>query len=208
LQEKVVFATKCYYKDYYKFLQSYFDDKWKGCKYDFDDKWLILNNGIPEGTKFPCKTFAVSDCEKEVLDFFKLKRDDFLLNGHDGYKYSIAELTAIYLAKDFKYLCYIQSDCEMIPYNWITQGIKELETHSVVSPYSRVNTWGETDHFFSDQAFLIKVAEFRKPIYSIPGYMKEYPIYGGNYFEMMVGKYLHKTGKTRKIIKEAWYEHG
>ena len=205
-----LFATKTWKGDYFHFLQSAFEDKWKDCKYDFDDKWLMINNGVPKDT---LKGIEVAPLVDEVLDFFKLKRDDFKDNGYDGFYYSIAELTAIYLAKDFDYLCWIQGDCRLSkPYDWVTPGIESLkkEDISVVAPFSEVNTWHDKDgldHFFSDQAFLIKVDEFRKPIYGIKGYMKEYPIYGGNYFEMMVGKYLHKENKYRKIITEAYYDH-
>jgi len=204
----VLFATKTWKGDYHHFLQSAFEDKWKDCKYDFTDKWLMINNGVPDGA---LKGIEVEPLVDEVLDFFKLTRDDFKDNRYDGFWYSIAELTAIYKAKDYEYLCWVQGDCRITPpYDWVTQGIKELENCSVVAPSSEVNTWhgkDGLDHFFSDQAFLIKVDEFRKPIYGIKGYMKEYPIYGGNYFEMMVGKYLHKTKKHRKIIEEAYYEH-
>lgn len=204
--DKVAFVTKTSLKDWPKFLSGAFERKYDSCGYDFDAKYLMLNNGIPEGVNFSCDTIAVEPSIDEVLDFFKLTRDDFKLNGYDGLWYSIAELTAIYKIKA-EYICYIQSDVLVTPpYDWITPGLKYLDEYSMVAPLSEVNTRGD-DMFCSDHAFLIRTEEYRKPIYNIPGYMKEHPIYAGNYFEMMVSKYLHKTGRKRKIINEAWYEH-
>ncbi len=81
----------------------------------------------------------------------------------------------------------------------------------VVSPLSEVNTWHDADdydHYMSDQAFVVRVKDFLNPeVYHVPGTDPDYPDYGGNSFEHMVGKYLKKTGKKRKILTDFWVNH-
>ena len=192
-------------------MQGEFDKK---CPpYPFDDKILFINNEISRDVKFPCKTIRVDDYIIPVLDFFGLNADSFTKNGNSGFWYSIAELTAIYMAKDFDYLCWVQSDCRTKG-DWITPGLKELDKKdiSVVSPVSAVNTWHKRDgldQFFSDQAYLIKVSEFRKKIYDYKEpYQPEYPFYGGASFEYKVGQYLKNNNKYRRILDKFWCEHG
>lgn len=202
---KVLFCSKTYFGDYHKFLSGAFDRKVP--PYPFDDKILMLNNGVPEGVKFPCKTLDVIPLIDQVLDFYNLKHADIA----KGFWYSIAELTAIYYAKNYDYLCWVQGDC-LTEGDWITPGIKILEeykTISCVSPYSDVNTWdkGNLDQFFSDQSFLVRVKEFRKPIYNYKGRIKEFPSHGGNSFEHMVAKYLRANNKYRRILHEFYQLH-
>jgi len=205
----IVFSSKCWQGDYHHFLSGAFERKYKGCQYPFNEKWLMVNN-ITDDVKvedlehLADRVVDVGGFSEEVLKFFNLKKEDF----KGGYYYSIAELTAIYLAKDFDYLCWIQGDCTINPPgDWITEGIEVLEKNkdiSVVSPFSENNTWHDEnylDHFFSDQGYLIRVNEFRKRIYNYQKpFLEQYPDHGGISFERMCGRYLFNTGKFRRIL--------
>jgi hypothetical protein len=165
------------------------------------------------GSKMKTVAFASKcweeDWHKLMLTFFELTPESF--NG--GYHYSVAELMAIYLAKDFDYLCWVQGDCMPTTQGWVSEGIHILEQNplvSVVSPFSEVNTWHDgasQDQFFSDQAFLIRTAEFRQPIYSGGEDILEYPPHGGDSFEKKVAQYLRKAETYRQILPHHWYTH-
>jgi hypothetical protein len=202
----VTYASKTWGGDYEKFLSGAFDRKVQG---EFTDKYLIINNGVPDNTIFPIKTYKVSDLATEVLNHFNLDEGSFTENGHNGYHYSIAELTAIYKCKT-KYLCWVQGDC-VTEGDWVKPAIEILEKEkniSVVSPYSEVNTYGELDLMFSDQSFVIRADEFKKPIYNFTSpELDNYPEYGGNSFEKMVGRYLHNSGQRRLILYEYYTHH-
>jgi len=210
----VAFATKCWAGDFHKFLAGEFDRKADSCQYPFDEKWLMLNNEVPEGAfkDFKGKTIDVLKEQAETLEFFDLTESDFKTDKGNGYWYSIAELTAIRLAEGFDYLCWVQSDCIIEPASdWITRGIEILEENpliSIISPGSKVNTYGEIDAECSDQAFLIRVPEFRKRIYNYTEPNQDnYPSYGGQSFEYKVGQYLKNTGQRRMILYEHNLEH-
>jgi len=210
----VLFATKTWEGDYNQFLKNAFKNKWKPFGYQFDAKWLLVNNGVPKETYYYLKAdqkVDVSEYEDIVLKHFKLKKRDF----EGGYVYSIGELTAIFLASRFDYLCWVQGDCLLKDAKgFVEKAIAILENNPhilVVSPLSEVNTWHNDkglDHFFSDQCFFIKVSEFNKPIYHYKKpELTEYPTHGGNSFERMVGRYLHKTKKFRKILTDYYLIH-
>jgi len=204
----VTFATKCYEKDWTKFLSGAFERKLPN--YPFKDCILYLNNGVPLNVDFKCNTSDVIPKIDEVLEFFKLNDLDF----KGGLFYSIAELTAIYECKT-KYLCWVQGDTILTTdNNFVKQSIKILESEedvSVVSPLSSVNTWhddNKKDHFFSDQCFIVRTEEFKKSIYNHDTpILNEYPSYAGVTFERLVGRYLHNTGKFRQILEDSWCEH-
>ena len=202
----ITFATKCWGGDYEKFLSGAFDRKVIG---EFTDKYLIINNKVPDNVKFPMKTYKVSELSTEALKYFDLDEGSFTEDGHNGYKYSIAELVAIYKCKT-KYLCWVQGD-SVTEGNWVLPAIDILEKEkqiSVVSPYSEVNTYGELDMMFSDQAFVIRADEFKKPIYNFTSPdLDNYPKYGGNSFEKMVGRYLHNSGQRRLVLYEFYTHH-
>jgi len=210
----VLFTSKTWGGDFYKFLQGAFDKKWLSCDYPFSAKWLLLNNKIPKLAYDEFRVEQIIDVEKYtdiVLKFFKLKKEDF----KGGYYYSICELTEIYLADRFDYLVHFASDVTMSKDgNWVEKGIKILKENphiSVVSPASTENTYHDEnglDQMFSDHCYLIKVSEFRKPIYlDKEPVLDNYPKYAGNTFEKMVGRYLHNNKKYRRILDEFKTEH-
>jgi len=209
----IIFATKCWGKDYHKFLQQEFQNKKPS--FNFDKNWLLINNRVPI-VKFNCGAdfyIKVDKYANKALKFFNLEKNSFRYNGYDGYVYSIAELVLLYLVPSIGYLCYIQGDVQ-VRGDWITPAIKILENEpnvSVVSPLSAVNTWHNKngyDYFFSDQAFVIRIPEFKQQIYFYKEpILDQYPFYAGNPFERMIGRYLHNTKRKRKILKEFYAYH-
>jgi len=204
----ITFATKTSKKDWTRFLAGAFERK--SDFYPFKHKILYLNNEVPQDIVWPYETYDVIAHMDEILDFFELKNHDF----RGGLWFSIAELAAIYNCKT-KYLCYVQSDTLLTADNhFVDKAIQILQDNpniAVVSPLSEVNTWHDKeglDHFFSDQLWVVRTDEFRKAIYNYKTpVLNEYPSYGGANFERLVGRYLHRTKRYRKIIEESWYEH-
>ncbi len=202
----VCFASKCWSGDWTKLVFGGFEAKAKSADYPFDRKIFLLNNGVPENIAFGTRVDAT---KRRVLEYFNLTEESF----KGGYKYSIAELTAIYLANDFDYLCYVQGDCVCSTGDWVTEGVAILEKNpeiAVVSPRSEVNTWHGADgldQFFSDQCFLVRVKEFSGQIYGGGEEIPEYPHHGGDSFEKKAAQYLRRTGKYRKILTNHWYDH-
>jgi hypothetical protein len=214
MKKSVLFTTKCWKNDWYKFLGNAFERKWQSCQYPFDKKWLMLNNDVPEEAMDNFRADRIINVPAyadEVLDFFNLKREDF----KGGFWYSIAELAELYFARDFDYLCHLSSDSLIVPpKDWITKGIEILKNEpqvSVVSPSSRVNTWHNEkglDQYFSDQGYLIRVPEFRQKIYNFnKPELPDYPRHGGNSFEKKVAQYLINTNHFRRILDDVWLEH-
>jgi len=210
VKPKILFATKVWGGDFAKFLSGAFDRKWQSCCYPFTHKWLFINNGVPDNASFDAITVKVSDYENKVLKFFNLTKDDF----KGGYYYSIEELTELYLADEFDYLCHLSSDSIITPKgDWITPGIKILENEpnvSVVSPFSECNKWDRKDYdnYFSDQGYLIRVKEFRQQIYNYrKPELPDYPPQSGETFEKRVAQYLINNNKKRRILYEFYLAH-
>lgn len=201
-------ATKCWEGDWRKMIAGGFDRKAESCQYPFDNKTLIINNGDVQWSAFPMdiQIWPNEFFREPVLKFFELKEANV---------YALGELAAVYHAGGYDYLCYVQGDCLISPASdWVTPAIKTLEENphiSVVSPASDCNTWHDPkthlDQFFSDHAFLIRVSEFRKPIYDTEGVIPEFPPHGGQSFEHMAAKYLRKAGKYRYIMEDVWVNH-
>lgn len=189
----VTFATKCWGGDYYKFLLGAYERKLEALEYIFDEDYLVVNNGVPEDTSFQFDTVMVGKS----------------LYNH----YASGEIKALQAAST-DYLCFVQGDCLTSGGNWIDTGIEVLQSEPevlIVSPASEVNTWHDHngyDHYCSDQAFVVRVADFMNPeVYQVPGVDPDYPDYGGNSFEAMVGRYLKYTGKKRKILTDFYVHH-
>lgn len=202
---KVGFASKCWEKDWAQLVFGGFAAKEKAIGYPFDHHYFVYNNGTPPSLS----GYHTAELSDRVLSFFNLYEEDF----KGGYNYSIGELTAIWLAHSCDYLCYVQGDCTPTSGDWVTEGIDILEKDpsvSAVSPLSEVNTWHGSDNrdqFFSDQAFLIRIPEFRKAIYEGGPDIPEYPPHGGDSFEKKVAQYLRRNGTYRHILTNHWYVH-
>jgi hypothetical protein len=122
MQPGVSFFTCCYEADWEFFLK---EDRLKEmierCNYPFASKNLVINNvddrdkviqfaelAIKEG--IIDNYFFSEDHAERVLERFSIKRKDFRLDGFDGYWYSIAPLTAVYLCST-EYILYFMGDC-------------------------------------------------------------------------------------------------
>lgn len=198
----VCFATKTWGGDYKKMLAGAFDTKWQAINYPFDGRLIVMNNGVPPEIYGQFQTLAMVILAMEP-------------DGSVGNVYAVGEKAALASATDFDYLCYVQGDCQTDGGDWVTSAIKILESEPdvlVVSPASDVNTWHDQDgydYYMSDQAFVVRTKDFRNPeVYQVKGTDPDYPSYGGDSFEAMVGKYLKATGKKRKILSEFWCFHG
>lgn len=198
-------------------LSGAYQRKMEACDYPFDETILVINNGVPE-----IATGALCRLSDFTVTADTLKETFTRQIGFEPNMYALGELSAIWvLPKQIQYLCYVQGDCITEGGDWITPGIKILESEPdvmVVSPASEVNTWHDAsgyDNYMSDQAFLIRLNDFcdksfprlREEVFTVEGTDHNYPDYGGNSFEAMVGKYLKKTGKKRKILTEFWTLH-
>lgn len=217
----IVFATKCYEKNWQSLVSGGIDRKLKGLDYPFDHTMLVINNvdnmelvkGASRELVDTC--IDVPNFLSDIYTTLKLDRDHFIntQTGVDGYNYGIGKLAAIIAAKDYDYLVYLQGDV-VTERSWIVEGLQVLENEPdvlVVSPLSEVNTWHDDqgyDHYMSDHAWLVRVNDFLNPeVFHVTGSDPDYPVYGGNNFEHMIGKYLKQTGRKRKIITTAWAHH-
>ena len=205
----VTFATKCWGGDFDKFLGGAFDRKVTAIGYPFDDSVLVLNNGIPSDIPWHRSFINAVALKEELLQNIGREEEDF----RGGLNYALGELAAVWYTAS-TYLCFVQGDCITQGGDWVTPGIQLLEREKnvvVVSPASEVNTWHDEkgyDHYMSDQAFLVRTADFHNPeLYSYLGTDKDYPDYGGLSFEHLIGNYLKATGKKRKILKSFYVLH-
>lgn len=210
----VTFATKCYEMDWKKIVFGGFQRKVAACQYPFERKVLVINNVIDQD--------GVREAARWVTPDFCFAHPDsiqsqFRLNGPPNV-FASGELAAVGMANsDYSgtgYLCYVQGDCITSGGDWVTPAIKVLRSEPdvmVVSPASEVNTWNDEegyDRYMSDHAFVVRVKDFINPeFYAVAGIDSDYPLYGGNSFEHMVGKYLKATGKKRKILTDFYVQH-
>jgi hypothetical protein len=210
----VAFATKCWDLDWLRHFSGGFERKWKAVRYPFDRKIMIVNNvGHPDEIKGLFEEITEGDAYYAYDLAWTLPARDYKS------EYALGELAACYVSgadpdTAVDYLCYVQGDVLTQGGDWVTPSIKILEAEPnvmVVSPASDVNTWHDRDgydHYMSDQAWLVRVKDFMNPeVYQVPGTDPDYPDYGGNSFEHMVGKYLKKTGRTRKILTDFYAVH-
>ena len=127
-----------------------------------------------------------------------------------GNVYAMGERTAIIKCQS-EFLCFVQGDCVTEGGDWVTPGILALQSEPdvlVVSPASEVNTRGDYDPYCSDQAFLVRVADFyNHKVFSYRTIDPDYPSYGGLSFEHLTGNYMKATGKKRKILTDFYVQH-
>lgn len=217
MKPKVLFSSKTWQGDLNKIIAGGFRRKHETCLYPFDKTLLVINNIDSPLSLDEMKTLTgadqvvkAEDYATEALKFFRLKKEDLT----EGYIYSICELVELYLAEDFDYLCHFASDTLMYkPYDWITPSITIMENMPDIITTAPNNedsiTYGLKNQYFSDQAYLLKVKEWRKPntfTYLTPE-LPEYPSKGGELFEKRAGRYLHNIGRYRQLIKDCYYSH-
>lgn len=224
----VTFEIKCWENDWqFVLLTDRIRVLLERCNHSFSNKVLHINNvkkpalvekharrlvsqGVLDEYVF------VKDYEKDVLEFFDIKKADF----KGGYYYSIAELTAIYLCKT-EYLLHFSSDAMLNPgkYPWVQSAIDNMADNRKVfvaypnyhlakreADYEDANWY--YGYGFSDQCYLIRTADFRQRIYQETNPMSErYPKYGGELFEKRVDAYMRNHELLRMSSKHMGYHH-
>ena len=229
----VTFETKCWEKDWKNILQT---NRLKvllhNLDYQFEHKLVMINNvedelAVKKAADKLCEKkiitgyYVVSDYEKDVLEYFKLTKDSF----KEGYYYSIAELTSIYLCKT-PYLLHHSGDAFLprkVSGHWISAAIENMQNdasikcanlvwNNDINDVKRESTGAIGDFLvgqgFSDQQYLIGLNDFKQPIYSETNPLaSKYPAYGGELFEKRVFAWLNNHGFKRIVYKKGSYIH-
>lgn len=154
-----------------------------------------------------------------VLAHFGLKSTDF----GSGYRYSIAELTSIYLCKT-PYLLHFSGDSmvdDATPQGWLDTGLRVLDRRPDVAVFNL--TWNNKHHEvkeqsveqdddcyygygFSDQMYLIRTADFLKSIYHY-SHEGSSAHHHGDIFEKRVDSWMRSTNRLRATLKAGSYTH-
>jgi len=172
--------------------------------------------------------YIAEDHAEKILKFFNLKKEDFkkdsTFSGSNDWIYynALAPLAAIYFCNS-DYLLYHTGDSFLDkPVSWVDKAINLLEKKR---KYKVANlTWNENyleakkesyktkkDFFvskrgFSDQCFLVKKEDFRKPIYnSIHKDSHHFP--RGDVFEKRVFSHMLNNGWKRITYSQGSYIH-
>jgi hypothetical protein len=141
----------------------------------------------------------------------------------DARGYSIAELVGLHTTR-CEYLLYFMSDClPMTTRNWIPSALRLMESDPRIkvanllwngnTDEARAESLEETEEFFigpgfSDQCFLVRVADFRGHVYSHehPASAR-YPDYVQAGFERRVDSWMRHNRYLRATYKHASYRH-
>ncbi len=228
----VTFETKCYENDWEFILKgSYLRQMIARCNYPFSHRVVMINNvrnkskvcryadkKIREGVIDAY--YIVDDYAKTALEFFEIRPGSF----HGGYYYSIAELVSIYLCNT-EYLIHFSGDSfpDDNQSTWISDAINIFSERSDIVVANA--NWDKefilaaeesfdsiNDFFlgfgFSDQCYLIRTKDFRKPIYNEHHEVSvRYPEYGGELFEKRVDSYMRNHNLYRLTSKKSSYTH-
>jgi hypothetical protein len=229
----ITFETKVWENDWELLLKSSRLEKMiERCNHAFNQKILYINN-VQDYSKVAQvadrlirsgvidQYVKVSDYAGEALEFFSLSKDKLGI----GYYYSIAELVSIYLTKT-EYLLHFSGDSivsKKTATQWLRDGIETLRNNNNVKVFNL--TWNEeysaakkeADYDdllngygfgFSDQMYLIRSADFKKPIYEFYDPASErYPKYGGELFEKRVDSWMRQNNFLRATYKNGSYLH-
>lgn len=227
----VSFETKVWEGDYRVVLgTSRLDRMIARNSYDFASRRVYINNcdnylkvirlcrrKVSEGV---IDDFVVvEDHAGDALKFFGLTRQELGI----GYVYSIAELVGIYLAEE-RYLLHFSGDSLLEEeFDWIPSALSLLSCRDEVKVVNLV--WNsqyemlrglrglqDDDYFFgqgfSDQMYLIPVADYRQQIYTETHLESaRYPAYGGELFEKRVDSWQRNHGYIRAVWKHGSYRH-
>jgi hypothetical protein len=201
------------------------------CETNFSQRILYINNvsNIRQVSRYAQqkvdagiidKYVIVEQYAAEALSFFGLQKEDF----KGGYYYSIAELVGIYLCRT-DFLLHFSSDAILIKgsNNWIEKGtslLQENDSIMVANPnWSEQNNEALAEAIsakdgwaygfgFSDQCYLVRTADVRKPIYSTSHPDSErYPKYGGELFEKRVDACMRNANQMRITYLQERYRH-
>jgi len=230
----ITFETKCYENDWEYILKTkHLDRMISNCNFNFRFKQLIINNvnnrkliehyaDEKKNEKVIDEYYFVDDYIEDALNFFNVTKESF----GNGYYYSSAELTGLYIVKS-KYLLHFSSD-SFIPKkyrsDWILEACNIFEKEPdivVANPVwnfqfnaARKEAEGNiTGNFnlgygFSDQCYLVKTEDFRAKIYNFKHPMSDrYPRYGGELFEKRIDSYMRVNRKRRITSDKISYIH-
>jgi len=228
----ITFATNCWENDWeYLLKKGYLERMISNCNYPFKEKILCIGNvsKLSEVIKYASKkieegvidNYLVTDnSATEVLKFFSIDKDSF----GTGFSYSIAPLSAIYYCQTELLLyftgdAYIEKDGNL----WLKQAsglLMDSDDFFVANPLWNNNyeeakneSFRETsDSFvgygFSDQCFLVRSTDFKKPMYNEYNIASErYPKYAGELFEKRVDSYMRNHNLYRVTSKTTSYIH-
>lgn len=204
---RVLFASKCWEKDWLPLVSGGFQKKVDAIGYPFAGHVLILNNGVPVG---------ISPIIDGIAYHRAIKRDWDFLGVREPNVYCSGELSAVAYAAygGFDYICYLQGDCITENGDWVTPAILILEEEpdvTLVSPASEVNTWADKDgydSYVSDQAFVARVSDLSShSAWNVPGNDPDYPQYALDSFEARLGRHLKAMRLRRKILEGYWCYH-
>lgn len=227
----VTFETKCYEKDWEIMLKTNRIERMINYNsYEFKEKILYINNvnNIKEVEGYAKKLVEtniltsyviVEDYAEEALKFFNIEKESF----KGGYYYSIEELVGIYLCKT-PYILHFSSDA--MPekkMSWINEAIEALNASTDIkvanltwnkkynqakSEAITINSSYYIGQGFSDQCYLIKVQDFKNPIFSEENIESDrYPKYGGELFEKRVDSWMRNNKFKRITCKDKSYIH-
>lgn len=227
----VSFFTKCWERDWRRVLdRGGARVQAARCLYPFAARTVLINNVADRKQLHEAGDHAilrgdidayafVEDEIDRTLDFFRLTRKAL----GKGYVYSICEMTEILLART-PYLVHFAGDVALPgPAGWIRRGVEILQADpqiAVVNPVWNGRLWearaesieDRGDHYvgygFSDQAYLVRVVDFRADILreTHPA-SKRYPSYGGDLFEKRVDSWMRNHDRLRATFKEVMYRH-
>ncbi|MBB4035901.1 hypothetical protein GGR21_001796 [Dysgonomonas hofstadii] len=228
----ITFETKCWEKDWrYILCRGYLETMIENCSYKFDKKILYINNvdDISKVEKIAQKKIEkgiidryiiVDEHAERALNFFNIDKNNF----RGGYYYSIAELVSIFLCET-DYLLHFSSDACIVKdsYEWVKKTMSLMDEHKeyfVGNPTwgkdfegAKTESFAETDENFigfgfSDQCYLIRTEDFKKPIYNETNPVSErYPKYGGELFEKRVDAFMRNHNLHRITSKHTSYIH-
>ena len=152
--------------------------------FDYEEVLRAAEKKIKEGVL--TDVYIAKDYEQQALDFFNLKKEDFKAykENKDQWVFYNATgvLTAIYLCKT-DYLLFHTGDCYLDePVNWIGAAIELMERKNKYKvanlcwnnnfeevekeSYKRTKKFYVSKSGFSDQQFLFKSEDFKRPIYN------------------------------------------
>jgi hypothetical protein len=188
------------------------------------DRWV--SNGVL--TRY----VVVDDIVEEMLSFFSLKRSDFRLGSNASeygcvnpdwvYYNALGPLSAIFCA-DTDYLLYQTGDVFLDKkVSWIKKAIRLMEKNRNIKVANLVwnNCYQEAkkesyrkswnfyyaDSGFSDQQFLVKLEDFRTPMYGeIREDSSHFP--RGDVFEKRVFSFMKNRGWERIVFRRGSYTH-
>lgn len=227
--KRVTFATSCWKRDWKQIL---LDPHYLGLyqiahhSFPFFEKLLIINNvddlnEVKQAAqaKIDQKILTRYVVAEDILAHFDLKRSDFT---EWQYYNALAPLAAIREARS-DYLLYLTGDVYLKkPVRWIEKAIRFMEKRGEVKVanltwndrYSEAkkesyrSTWNffVAKQGFSDQMFLVKTADFNRPIF---GEIREdaahYP--RGDVFEKRIFSYMKNRGWERITYRRGAYTH-